>query len=261
MWHCGWCCNEKKQTARQSQTLPSEQRMVAMLSIEPINLRSLRNEELLGFCQEVAQKLIKVREVASSSASKVFNELVQAYSDNLDTTRNIKYERIEAADEEVDAAVMGIRAHVQALLCHPNETVQIAAEIIWSAIEPYGNPTKLTFNEEYAIVGRMIDTLESIDPERCEDALMTEWISTLHERYDAFMMLRSQFHSERAVFPAGRVKASKQTLIQAWKELIASINAMAIIQPSVELETLIAEINGMIQLKKTAIKGRGKVNA
>ena len=59
----------------------------------------------------------------------------------------------------------------------------------------------------------------------------------------------------KAVAP-GTVKNARQALLGTWKPLCDLINGLAIVTPSDELESLIAEMNTRIQSKKTALKQR-----
>ena len=227
-----------------------------MRVISTFSIANLRNEELLGFCQDIDYRIAEAKTLADAVAVKGFREQVCMYSDELDVTRNISSQHIIEADAQVDAAVSGIRAHLQVLLNYPNDSVREAARTIWCAIEPYGSPTQLSYNEEYAIVARMLDTLESLDGQLLRDATVDAWLPALRSRYDAFMALRKDFNAERASLPVGRVKSSKQQLSKAWRDLCNYLNGMAIVQPTNELDSLIGDINISIQSKKNAIKIR-----
>ena len=243
-------------TAHVAQKAPTGQRMVVMGTLKSISITNLRNEEVLGFCQEISNRIADVKEVSESDAGKAFCEQILSYSGELDVLREVNYKHISDADAAVDSTILGLRAHLQALLVYPRDDIREAARTIWNAIEPYGSPVRLPYNEEYAIVGRMIDTLEAIDTHLQSLTLVDAWITSLRKHYDAFMALRKDFHNERADQPVGRIKATRQTLSDAWKTLINYINGLAMIHPSAELNTLIDVLNTIIQAKKAAIKTR-----
>lgn len=230
--------------------------MVVMGAVKPITIANLRNEELLGFCQEIANRIADVKAIAESDAGKALSEQILSYSGELDVLREVNYKHICDADAAVDATVIGLRAHLQALLVYPRDDIREAARTIWNAIEPYGSPVRLPYNEEYAIVGRMLDTLEAVDPGLLSQTLMDAWVIALREHYDAFMALRKDFHNERAELPVGRIKATRQTLSDAWKTLVNYINGLAMVQPTAELNALIDVLNAIIQSKKTVLKTR-----
>jgi len=227
-----------------------------MVAISTFSIANLRNEELLGFCQDIDYRIAEAKTIADAEAVKAFREQVRAYAGELDVTRDINSQHIIDADAQVDAAVSGLRAHLQVLLNYPKDSVREAARKIWCAIEPYGCPTQLSYNEEYAIVARMLDTLEGLDGQLLLDATVDAWLPALRSRYDAFMALRKDFNAERASQPAGRVKSSKQSLSKAWRALCDYLNGMAIVQPSGELSALIGDINVSIQSKKNVLKVR-----
>ena len=230
--------------------------MVIMGAVKLISIMNFRNEEVLGFCQEIAARIADVSDVAESDAGKAFCEQILSYSGELDVLREVNYKHIIDADAAVDSAILALRAHLQALLVYPRDDIREAARTIWNAIEPYGSPVRLPYNEEYAVVGRMLDTLEAIDMGLQSKTLVDAWIASLRKHYDAFMALRKDFHNERAEQPVGRIKATRQTLSDAWKTLVNYINGLAMIHPSAELNTLIDVLNTIIQAKKAAIKTR-----
>ena len=232
------------------------QRMVIMGAVKFISIDRFRNEEVLGFCQEIAARIADVSDVAESDAGKAFCEQILSYSGELDVLREINYKLIDEADAAVDSAILALRAHLQALLVYPRDDIRESARTIWNAIEPYGSPVRLPYNEEYAVVGRMLDTLEAIDMGLQSRTLVDAWIASLRKHYDAFMALRKDFHNERAEQPVGRIKATRQTLSDAWKTLVNYINGLAMIHPSAELNALIDVLNTIIQAKKAAIKIR-----
>ncbi|MBQ1925164.1 MAG: hypothetical protein II180_03480 [Proteobacteria bacterium] len=227
-----------------------------MGTVKSIALTNFRNEEALGFCQEIASRLADVKAIAESDAGKAFSEQILSYSGELDVLREVSYQKVNDADDAVDATIIGLRAHLQALLAYPRDDIREAARTIWNGIEPYGSPVRLPYNEEYAIVCRMLDTLEAMDAGLLSCTLMDAWVEALRKRYDAFMALRKEFHNERAEQPLGRVKATRQTLADSWKNLITYINGLAIIQPSAELNALVDVLNAIIQAKKTSLKLR-----
>ena len=227
-----------------------------MGAVKSISIDRFRNEELLGFCQEIGNRIADVKDVSESDAGKAFCEQILSYSGELDVLREVNYKDISEADAAVDSAVLGLRAHLQALLVYPRDDIREAARTIWNAVEPYGSPVRLPYNEEYAIVGRMLDTLEAIDTGMQSLTLVDAWITSLRKHYDAFMALRKDFHNERAEQPVGRIKATRQTLSDAWKTLVSYINGLAMIHPNAELNALIDVLNTIIQAKKAALKTR-----
>lgn len=87
-------------------------------------------------------------------------------------------------------------------------------------------------------------------------ATVAAWIPTLRTRYDAFMATMKAYDAARVTVQPSRVKETRQALISAWRHLCDRINGLAVVTPSAELDTLIAEINTRIQSKRTALKQR-----
>ena len=227
-----------------------------MSKVTAFTLSTLRNEEILGMSLEIAEKLKNVKSVADSAQGKAFLDAIPAYASALDLEKTLTYKDLVQADAAVDQAITGLRMHLQALLGYPDDDTREAARQIWNAIDQYGSPTQLNFQEEYAIVARMLETLEAIDSVIFVKATVAAWLPALRTRYDAFMAMMKSYDAERAAVTPGTVKTARQALVAAWKPLCDLINGLAIVSPSDELESLIAEMNTRIQSKKTALKQR-----
>ena len=227
-----------------------------MGKVNAFTLTTLRNEEILGMSLEIADKVKGVVAVADSVQGKAFLDAIPAYAAALDMEKVLTYKDLVQADTAVDQAVSGLRAHLQALLVYPDDDTREAARQLWNAIDQYGNPTQLNFQEEYAIVARMLETLEAFDSAVAVTATISAWLPALRTRYDAFMAMMKSYDAERAAVAPGTVKTARQALVSAWKPLCDLINGLAIVSPSDALENLIAEMNARIQSKKTALKQR-----
>ena len=227
-----------------------------MSKINAFSLSTLRNEELLGMSLEISEKVRLVKCVTESAQGKAFLDAISGYSAALDLEKELSYRDLIQADAAVDQAVTGLRTHLQALLVYPDDDTHEAARQIWNAIDQYGSPTQLNYQEEYAIVARMLETLEAIEPEVFACATVAAWIPALRTRYDAFMSMMRAYDAERAAIAPGTIKTARQALVAAWKPLCERIHGLAIVSPSDELESLIAEMNARINSKKTALKQR-----
>lgn len=71
------------------------------------------------------------------------------------------------------------------------------------------SPTQLNFQEEYAIVARMLETLEAFASEVAATVTVSAWIPALRTRYDAFMTMLKSYDAERAAVVPGAVKQRK----------------------------------------------------
>lgn len=227
-----------------------------MGKINAFTLTTLRNEEILGMSLEIADKIKGVPTVANSAQGKAFLDAIPAYAAALDMEKVLTYKDLVQADTAVDQAVSGLRTHLQALLVYPDDDTREAARQLWNAIDQYGNPTQLNFQEEYAIVARMLETIEAFDPAIAATATVSAWLPALRTRYDAFMAMIKSYDTERAAVVPGTVKNARQALAATWKPLCDLINGLAIVSPCDAIENLIAEMNARIQSKKIALKQR-----
>jgi len=217
---------------------------------------TLRSEETLGFCVEIADKLKSIASIWESAPAKAYSEAISAYAGALNAEKQLSYQDLLVADAEVDSIISNLRMHLQALVNYPVEAVRDSAQIVWDAIDQYGCPTQLSFSEEYAVVIRMLESLEALDKGILNKATVAAWVPALRTKYDAFMATIKAYDNERATIVPGTIKATRRTLIDSWRPLCDYINSLAIISPSDELEALIGELNARIQSKKTALKAR-----
>ena len=114
----------------------------------------------------------------------------------------------------------------------------------------------LTFRKNTLSLPVCSKRLKQSNPTIPAKATVAAWLPALRTRYDAFMSMMKSYDAERAAVQPGAVKNARQALVAAWKPLCDLINGLAIVSPSDELETLVAEMNTRIQSKKIALKQR-----
>ncbi len=227
-----------------------------MKKVSPFAIHAQRNEAVSGFFQKILPIITKIAALVDMPVFQILKQAVQEYLTELDTGCSIHYSDLKKSDGVVDQTVKGTRAHIQALLVHPEEDIAKAARVVWKSIEQYGSPINLPFNESYAIVARMLRSLEAVDATALDKTLTTAWVRKLRVCYDEFQALYDQYTSEHQNLSHGRVKIKKSALNTAWRNMIDAINGLSAINPSQELDEVIDTINFHILARKNAVKQR-----
>ncbi len=227
-----------------------------MAAVMSFSIQTLRNEEILGFCNEVEDKIEKFDPVASAQPSKAFHDAIDAYSTQLDLDPTLHYNDIGKSKKSLDQMITGLHAHLKALFNYPEEQVSEAAKSIWTAIDQYGSPSKLTFTEAYSKLGRLTATLEGLEADLLTTTHVEGWVREIRVRFDKFVTLVDKYGSERAAMIPGRTQALRKSLCDTWRPLCNYINSLATVSPSAELEELIDTLNSRILSKKNALKQR-----
>ncbi len=227
-----------------------------MAKIEPFLMKNMRNGEVLGFCQEVEDKVVHVPAIAELVANAKFRQSIEAYAGVLNTEREVNYSDVKEKDAHMDHAINGLTGQLKIMKDYPEASIREAANVILDAIDQYGSPVNLPPSEEHPVVKQMIDALHGLEPELLTRTLTKAWVDALEVRYESFMKVLRQYDTERASLSKGRVKTAREDLYRAWDTLCEAIVGLNAISPSEELDVLIDEINVRILSKKMALKQR-----
>lgn len=227
-----------------------------MAAIDSFTFYRLRNEEVLGFCLEEEDKISKVPMVADLLPHRVFQEALNNYKVTLNKDREVVYGDVLDSDTQMDQVLNGFRGQLKYMLKHPVQNVREAARAVWNAISQFKSPANLPPTEEHSVVSRMLDALDALPQETKDCCLATGWIDALHARHSEFMAILERYDAARRVSSQARPKDERETLTKAWQNLCSSINGLALISPSAELDNLITELNLRIRSRRIATRIR-----
>lgn len=170
--------------------------------------------------------------------------------------------RIAELDKKRDDVYTGMAAHTRNMKKHFDaEKAETAyqAEVI---IKRYGNPTRLPYLQEDAVLKNLITDLRAFGnaaTEPGEDAQaadgatdrlaaigLTEWVEQLETVNNEFMALYSQRNEEDAATETGATKAARTATDEAWYAVARRINSLVDIFGEAAFKEVINNINQLI---------------
>jgi len=228
-----------------------------MKQIETFNIARLRNEEDFGFQKQILAET----ESLTAETDKQMVATYKAAVDGLDAALQVAQgssltAALTEADQRADEAWSGLNATVKAQLGHPVEANREAAEEAAAILKKYGNPTSLPYNEEYGSLHNLLQDLTAFGTEKQKLCYIDAWTAELQTRYDEFVSLREQRTAEEGAKVLGIVKQSRTDCDEAYKTLVACVNALAIMQGEAAYATFIDNVNVIIDEAKSTLAAR-----
>ena len=232
-----------------------------MKKIKTISLTSLRVEEDFGF-----QKLIlaETENLPSEETPSVQTAAVTAFEtafNAFDTAlkasaTNPATASATDADVERDQSWRAANAYVKAMCSHPTADIANAASEAKSLFDKYGDPTSLAQTEESGILHNLLQDLEAFDSAKRTSLALDVWITDLQEKEDAFLAAAAQRTEEDAARQVGIVKETRTAADAAYRSLVDTVNALAMINGDAEYATFIDHVNAVIDRQKSILKAR-----
>lgn len=160
------------------------------------------------------------------------------------------------ADMERDQSWRAANAYVKAMCNHPTADIANTASEAKSLFDKYGDPTSLAQTEESGVLHNLLQDLETFDSAKRTSLNLDVWITDLQEKEDAFLAAAAQRTEEDAARQVGIVKETRTAADAAYRSLVDTINALAMIEGDAEYAMFIDHTNAIIDRQKTILKAR-----
>ena len=232
-----------------------------MKKITTINLTRLRTEEDFGFLKLVlaetenlpAEETPSILTAAVNSFETAFNAFDAALKAS---ATNPATASATDADVERDQSWRGINAYVKAMCSHPTDDVASAATEAKSLFDKYGDPTSLAQTEESGVLHNLLQDLEAFDSSKRTSLALDVWIADLKTKEEAFLAAAAQRTEADAARQVGIVKETRTAAESAYRSLVDTVNALAMINGDADYVTFIDHVNAMIERQKAISKAR-----
>lgn len=232
-----------------------------MKKIKTISLTSLRVEEDFGF-----QKLVLAEtenlpgEETPSAQTAVVTAFATAFN-AFDTAlkasaTNPATASATDADVERDQSWRAANAYVKAMCSHPTADIANAASEAKSLFDKYGDPTSLAQTEESGILHNLLQDLEAFDSGKRTSLNLDVWITDLQAKEDAFLAAAAERTEADATRQVGIVKETRTASDAAYRSLVDTVNALAMINGDTAYATFIDHVNAVIDRQKGILKAR-----
>lgn len=232
-----------------------------MKKIKTISLTSLRVEEDFGFQKLVlaetenlpGEETPSVQTAAVTAFETAFNAFDAALKAS---ATNPATASATDADVERDQSWRAANAYVKAMCSHPTADIANAASEAKSLFDKYGDPTSLAQTEESGVLHNLLQDLEAFDSAKRTSLALDVWITDLQAKEDAFLAAAAERTEADAARQVGIVKETRTAAEAAYRSLVDTVNALAMINGDAAYATFIDHVNAMIDRQKAISKAR-----
>lgn len=237
-----------------------------MKKIATLNLTRLRTEEAFGYLKQILAETANLpaeeTPAAQTAAVNAFETAYDAFDAALKASAtNPATATVTDADEARDLSWRGINTFVKAMCAHPTAEVAANAAEAKSLFDKYGDPTKLAQTEESGVLHNLLQDLEAFDASKRTSLNLDVWITDLKTKEEAFLTAAAERTEADAARQVGIVKETRTAADAAYRSLIDTVNALAMIEGDTEYATFIDHVNAIIDRQKAILKARQTNNA
>ena len=229
-----------------------------MKKIVTLNVKQLRTEECFGYLKLVLAETENLPEEETPSVLTASENAFGTKFGNFDTALkasavNPATVSVTATDAGRDDAWRGTNAYVKAMCNHPTAEVANAAAEVKSLFDKYGDPTSLA---ESGVLHNLLQDLEAFDSAKRTSLNLDVWITDLKTKEEAFLAAAAERTEADAARQVGIVKETRTAAEAAYRSLVDTVNALAMINGDAAYATFIDHVNAMIERQKAISKAR-----
>ena len=223
-----------------------------MKQLSTLNIARLRTEECFGYLKQVKAETANLPSeeppAAQTAATTTFDSGFNATNPATATAT--------ATDDARDASWRGANNYLTAMCAHPTAEVAANAAEAKSLFDKYGDPTKLAQTEESGVLHNLLQDLEAFDSSKRTSLNLDVWITDLKTKEEAFLAAAAARTEADAARQVGIVKETRTAAEAAYRSLVDTVNALAMINGDTAYATFIDHVNAMIERQKAISKAR-----
>ena len=232
-----------------------------MKKINTLNVKQLRTEECFGYLKQVLAETSNLPSeetpAAQTTAVNAFETAFDAFDTALKASAvNPATASATNADVERDQSWRAANAYVKAMCNHPTADIAATAAEAKSLFDKYGDPTSLAQTEESGVLHNLLQDLEALDSSKCVSLNLDVWITDLKTKEDAFLAAAAERTEADAARQVGVVKETRTAAEAAYRSLVDTVNALAMINGDADYATFIDHVNAVIERQKGILKAR-----
>lgn len=221
----------------------------------------LQREECFGYLKQVETETANLPSeepaAALTAATTTFKTGVDAFDDALKASAtNPATATATATDNARDASWRGSNNYLTAMCAHPDAKIAAYASEAKSLFDKYGDPTKLAQTEESGVLHNLLQDLEAFDASKRTALAFDVWMNDLKTKEDAFLAAAAARTEAAAARQVGIVKKTRTAAEAAYRSLVDTVNALAMINGDTAYATFIDHVNAMIERQKAISKAR-----
>ena len=220
------------------------------MKIVRITLDKLRNEAHYQFLTAVIALIEKFPLIAGKIGDLfvILRSLFAKEDEVVDYIRKSDYSaKIAEADRRLDDAVVGFNETVQGALYHFREEVADAALSLHNLRKTYGNIIRKNYDEELAAVTNLLQELEGAYAAKVSlIGGLYEGVTEIKAASENVATLLALRNAEKAAKPQERMVSVRREIDPAYRNIVAKIEALALVEGETEYVPFIRELNELV---------------
>lgn len=214
-----------------------------------ISLSKLQNAEHLSLLTNL-HSLVAEADIQALQELKnqLKEQITQAEAAQIQIRKSEHTQTLAMLDQKRDDLYRGLTLRVQSESFSPTEAVRTAAQKVSLVTDTYGNFITHNYEKETTEIQNLIDDLKSPTYFPAVQTIgLAPWVTWLENANNEFHRLYTQrrnFYAEQIPY---NLKEIRKKLDELFKKTIQTIDALAILQPSQPLTTLINKLNVSIE--------------
>ncbi len=227
-----------------------------MKRLPRVSFKYFRHLELLGFCRQMVKHAGSIDRVTQSEEYKALVAALEAFETALNQSNRVTGTQLKKADSDVNKAWTCLITQAHLMMNSRDEHLRTLAEAIYDKLYRRKNPTRLSFDEQYAVLQRHIEDIEAQSLDLLKPIHCDEWFDILREKFNHLMNLKKLYHESNANIGTGTVKSARHDVEFTYHDFCEFLMSLLRFEPSEELQSLFELWSEQIAAKKLSIKMR-----
>ena len=234
-----------------------------MATIQKLDLTRLRIEEVFAFLQLVQSETKYLTDDLTKTAVEQLNAAMGSYDGALKDPAVVPSVSLaNECDAKRDLAWTGLSANVRVLAAyHPDPDIRATGAKVEAILSKYGNPTRLPQAEESGVLHNLLQDLQALPADELRYAGLDVWIEALATAESEYLAAVATRTVEEAARVNGIVKQTRSAAENAYRQLVALVNALACANGSEPYADFVSHLNALIDRQKTVLKTRATLAA
>lgn len=234
--------------------------------LNKIDLKALRDNEVLGLLQQIAAETKLVTVEADQVFITTFCEATTSYDLATKQTPASSYTEARAqADATTDHYCVGIRKYADANMYSPDEEVVQVATKTLAIIDKYGYLIQMSYKSQYPALKKLLNELAELTAPEKRKLGLDIWITALTEAHDYFASITAEKVSEESEKQVGIIQNTRTAAQEAYYAMAQRLNSGADYMGDApylaffgKANTIIDEYSALLASRKTRAKNKKK---
>lgn len=241
-----------------------------MEKIKSMSLHPLRVEEDFGFQKLVIAEVDKLPLVDTApgytaglkSAVEAFKQAYQQFDTALKAATTVPAaKRAAELDALRDEAWRAMCEYAKASMAFPLADISLTATEVYGLFRKYGDLATLPQTEETGRLHNLLQDLAAVAPARMAAANFKPLLESLQRCEDDYLVAASERAAQEGTVQVGIIKKNRAVADEAYRTLVETVNALAIVNGVPPYTAFINPVNAIIDRQKAVLAARRTANA